>query len=189
MFLLKIFDFIKIYKPGFSYLNMGNLKSKRAQMQISFGMIFSIILVIVFLGFAFYAIKAFIGFQNDAKAGKFKNDLQNDINRIWQSSQSSELQEYVVPSNIDFVCFIDFSSDAKGENIAYYSELGRANYGTQNFAFYPVHFTGFESGELKNLDIEKTTLDSNPLCIKTNNGKVAITLKKEFGEALVTISK
>ncbi len=163
---------------------------KKAQMQISFGMIFSIILIIVFLGFAFYAIKTFLGFQDESKAGKFIDDLRSDIDRIWNSAVSSERGEYFVPSGADFVCFIDFSSDAGGENSFLYSEIKNGvDYVNSNFAFYPVEFTGFESAEIEHLDIEKTTVDENPLCIKTSNGKVSFILKKDYGENLVTIAK
>ena len=165
------------------------MQNKRGQTEMSFGMIFSIILVIVFLGFAFYAIKTFLAFQDSAKAGRFFDQIQVDIDRIWKSSQSSEQQEYVVPSGADFVCFIDFSSDAKGENSIFYSELERADYRSENLVFYPVEFTGFESKEISHINIEETTAGENPLCIKTSNGKVTLTLKKDFGEALVTISK
>jgi len=162
---------------------------KQAQMEMSFGMIFSIILIVVFLGFAFYAIKTFLSFQDNAKAGKFYDQIQGDIDRIWKSSQSSEQQEYVVPSSADFVCFIDFSSGEKGADSVFYSELERINYGSENLAFYPVKFTGFESKEISHLNIEKTTENENPLCIKTSNGKVSLVLKKGFGEALVTVTK
>ena len=164
-------------------------KDKKGQVEMSFGMIFSIILIIVFLGFAFYAIKTFLAFQDSAKAGRFFDQVQGDVDRIWKSSQSSEQQMYSVQSGADFVCFIDFSSDAKGENSIFYSELERADYGSENLAFYPVEFTGFESKEMNHINIEETTAEENPLCIKTSNGKVALTLKKDFGEALVTISK
>lgn len=165
------------------------INNKRGQMQLPFGMIFSIILIVVFLGFAFYAIKTFLAFQDSAKAGKFFDDLQSDIDRIWKSSRSSEQQEYVIQSGAGFVCFIDFSSDAKGGNSIFYPELGRADYGGENLVFYPVKFNGFESKEINHINIEQTTDKENPLCIKTKNGKVSLFLKKDFGEALVTISK
>jgi len=165
------------------------MQNKRGQMQLSFGMIFSIILIVVFLGFAFYAIKTFLAFQDSAKAGKFFDEIQGDIDRVWKSSRSSEQQEYVVPSGADFVCFVDFSSDAKGENSIFYSELERADYGSENLVFYPVEFTGFESKEISHINIEETTAEENPLCIKTSNSRVALVLKKDFGEALVTIGK
>ena len=168
---------------------MKELNKKTGQMELSFGMIFSIILIVVFLVFAFYAIKTFLVFQDNAKAGRFYDQIQGDIDRVWKSSQSSEQQEYVVPSSADFVCFTDFSSDAKGGDNAFYSDLERTNYNSENLAFYPVKFTGFESKEINHMNIGKTTDENNPLCIKTSNGKVVLMLKKDFGEALVTVSK
>jgi len=164
------------------------LGQSRGQMQLSFEMIFSIILIVVFLGFAFYAIKTFLAFQDSAKAGKFFDEVQSDIDRVWRSSQSSEQQEYIVPSNADFVCFVDFSSDAKGGYSSFYFELEGAD-GDENLVFYPVEFTDFGSKGINHIDIEKTTNEENPLCIKTSNSKAALTLKKDFGEALVTIDK
>jgi hypothetical protein len=165
------------------------LGQSKGQMQLSFGMIFSIILIIVFLGFAFYAIKTFIGFSDSAKAGKFFDSFQSDIDRVWKSSFSSEQQEYFVPSYVNFICLIDFSSDAKGVNSALYPELKKANYGSENAVFYPVKFNNFESKELNHMDTGETTLDENPLCIETNSGKVIVGLNKDSGKALVTITK
>lgn len=164
------------------------LSKKSGQMEISFGMIFSIILIIIFLVFAFYAIRAFLNFQNDAKAGRFYDRIQEDINTIWRN-QGAEQQDYVVPSYVDFVCFVDFSSNSVGENSDFYSELKKAYSGSENLAFYPVKFTGFESKNIDHIDTVETTSGNNPLCIKSNNGKVSLTLKKDFGEALVTIER
>ena len=82
-------------------------QGKKAQMQISFGMIFSIILIVVFLGFAFYAIKTFISTGNNAKAGIFLDKIEGDIEQILKSSVavSSKPEEYLLPSFVDFVCF------------------------------------------------------------------------------------
>jgi hypothetical protein len=164
-------------------------KETKGQIELSFGMIFSIILIIIFLGFAFYAIKAFLGFQNNAKAGRFFDQVQSDTDRVWQSAQSSEQQDYVVPSYADLVCLIDFSSGAKGQKSGIYSELKKTRSGSENVVFYPVKFTGFESKELKHLDISKITENENPFCLNASNGKVSLTLKKDFGEALVTIER
>ena len=43
--------------------------------------------------------------------------------------------------------------------------------------------------EVKHIDIESTAQDENPLCFQNINGKVRFNLKKEFNEALVTITK
>ena len=141
------------------------------------------------MAFAFYAIRAFLGFQNDAKAGRFFDSLQADIDRVWKSSFSSEQQDYVVPSYANSVCFVDFSSGARGSQSVYYTELEKIGTGTENLVFYPIKYTGFESLELKHVDLLATTENENPFCIKTSNGKVFLVLKKDFGEALVTIKK
>ena len=165
-------------------------RGRKGQLKLSFGMIFSIFLIIIFLAFAFYAIKVFLGFQNSAKAGKFVSDLQSDVNRVWQSTQASELEEYPVPSGVDYVCFIDFSSDSRGENSVFYSEIKNGvDYINSNFAFYPVKYQEDWSGKIKNIDIQATTSEENPLCISVNNGKASLYLKRDYGEAQVTIAK
>ena len=80
---------------------------KRGQMKISFGMIFSIILIIIFISFAFFAIKKFIGIQDAMKIGQFGDQLQSDIDKLWRGSQGSQEVEYFIPSKIESVCFVD----------------------------------------------------------------------------------
>ena len=165
------------------------MKGKTGQQQISFGMIFSIILVIVFLGFAFYAIKTFLAAGDKAKAVKFLDDLQEEVTNAWENQASSETQEYILPGYVDFVCFVDFGSRSRGENSALFAELNRIGNNEENLGFYPVKYTGFESATINHINLEETTADENPLCIEARNGEVQITLKKDFGEALVTIEK
>jgi len=81
------------------------MKQKKGQMNISFGMIFSIILIIVFLGFAFLAIQKFLGFQNDVTEKKFYDALSQDVNQVWTSTKASKEVEYIIPRGITQVCF------------------------------------------------------------------------------------
>ena len=53
---------------------------KRGQMQMSFGMIFSIILIIVFISFAFYVIKKVLDAQRKAEIGLFIEKSNPDSN-------------------------------------------------------------------------------------------------------------
>ena len=66
---------------------------KRGQMKLSFGMIFSIILIIIFISFAFYAIQKFLSIQNSVQVGKFVNEFQQNVDKIWKGSQGSEKKE------------------------------------------------------------------------------------------------
>lgn len=164
-------------------------RGKNGQIKLSFGMIFSIILIIVFLAFAFYAIKTFLGIQNAAQTGKFINDLKSDIDRVWKSTESSEEREYVLPSKINYVCFVDFESSASGPRGDIYSELRFVYFGNENMMFYPLGSSDIDSTKIINIALSKITLDENPFCIENVRGKVKLTLVKEIGEALVTIKR
>ena len=168
------------------------LGQTRGQMKLSFGMIFSIILIITFIAFAFYAIQKFLDIQNAAQVAKFANDLQFDIDKIWKGSQGSQKKEYFLPSKIKYVCFIDYDplSSKKGPNENFYDELKQLFYETENLFFYPLGSDqGLGAKEIKHIDLEKTTENENPFCTKNIKGKVSIIIKKDFNEALVTLSK
>ena len=165
-------------------------KGKNGQIKLSFGMIFSIILIVIFLLFAFYAIKTFLKIQNTAQVGKFLNDLESDVDRIWKSAESSETKEYDLPSKIEYVCFVDFSSSATGTNSLLYNELKKGYYGDENLIFYPLFSSSnIDSTEIKNIDLEEITKNENPFCIDNIKGEVELSLVKEMDDAQVTITR
>lgn len=147
---------------------MGDKMSNKAQMQISFGMIFSIILIIAFLGFAFYAIKTFLGVQDSAKIATFRNSLQDDVDKIWKGTMSSQQVSYSLPSKIKQVCF------KKNQDV--------------NMFFAPENSVNLEPVNINHLDINKITGSGNSFCVDNKNGKVSMTLEKKYGEDLVTIT-
>jgi len=162
-------------------------------MKLSFGMIFSIILIIIFIAFAIYTINIFLGIQKSATTGKFFNDVQRDVDKVWKSAESLEDFEYILPGGIESVCFVDFSSDRIGIAENLYDDLERISFREGNFVLYPTGEielgSDFGSAEIENLDLEKTTEEENPLCFKGSSGKVKITLTKDFSESLVTVVK
>jgi hypothetical protein len=161
---------------------------KKGDFSISFGMIFSIILIIIFIIFAFWAIQKFLGIQNSAEAGKFVGDLQADIDKIWKGSEGSQQQEYFIPSKVKYVCFADYISDARGKNLNFFKDLNPAFNGEENLFFFPIgSANGLDSVTLKHIDLGNTTAVDNPLCFDNIKGKVHLTIKKSFGEALVRI--
>ena len=84
--------------------------TKRGALQISFGMLFSVILIVAFIVVAFYAINVFLNLQKCSEMGLYKSDLQSAVDRAWLSEEASEIFEAKVPSNIDFACFSFFSN-------------------------------------------------------------------------------
>lgn len=140
------------------------INKKRGGINLSFGMIFSIILVVVFLAIAFYAIKKFLDFQNDLKIEQFKDNLQKDIDDLWRSSKGDYEGKYSLPAKVQSVCFRD---DAY-----------------ENLVFSPNTITG---KLINHIDIGKTLGETSSLCFNNVNGKVDILMTKDFGDNLVTL--
>jgi hypothetical protein len=165
---------------------------KRGQMQLSFGMIFSIILIIIFLGFAFFAIKKFLSLQDGIKLGQFKDDLQGDADKLWKGSQGSQKVEYFLPSKIKFVCFADYvnPNSGIGQHEEKYNEMKQVFFETENLIFYPVGSAeGLDATTIKHIDLAKITESENPFCIPNTDGKVKMTIGKKYGETQITIDR
>jgi hypothetical protein len=141
---------------------------KRGQMNLSFGMIFSIILIIIFLAFGFYAITKFLELQDSIQVEQFLSDVQDDVNTMWKSPQGSREVGYSLPSKIDSVCFFDYD---EFENLKFTSERI------------------ISGGKINNIDIESISDRGNPLCIENIGGKVKMIISKNYGEMLITIGR
>ena len=161
-------------------------------MKLSFGMIFSIILIIIFVSFSVYAIQKFLDIQNSVQVVKFTDDFQNDINQMWKSSKGSQIKEYTLPKGVDFVCLADYSSgeSGRGSYEDLFEKLKTVYYEDENLFFYPVGSAqGFNSKNMENIDLEAIVNQENPFCIKSVNGKVSLIIKKDFSEVLVNINR
>ena len=157
-------------------------------MKLSFGMIFSIILIIVFMIFSFYAIQKFLGMQKAIQIGQFVDGLKSNVDKMWNAPKGSDEFEYFLPKKIESVCFVDYSSPKKGVNQELYQELKQFYYEYENLFFYPGGSAeGLNAVEIEHIDIEKITAKENPFCIENIKGKVKMTLKKDYGEALVMV--
>ncbi len=141
-------------------------KNRKGELNLSFGMIFSIILIIAFIVFAFYAIKKFLDFQDTINIEKFKDDLQADIDNLWRSSDGSQEVEYNLPRKITAVCF----ENDDYENLYFESERIWAG------------------KKINHIDIIATLDGEDSACFENINGKVKMTIKKDFSDVLVTIS-
>lgn len=155
----------------------------RGQMKLSFGMIFSILLIIVFLGFGIFAIIKLLGMQDATQILNFKTDLQEDVDTIWKSSKGSQEVSYSLPEAIEEVCFF-YGEDLENK----YDDFVLLRMGSENMGFYPFGSAeGNDVTRINNIDIEEMTFDRNPKCFQVNKGKVSMTLSKDYGDALVSI--
>ena len=146
------------------------MKNKKAAMEISFGMIFSIILIIIFIAFAIYGVSKFLNLQKSIQTKTFANDLNFDIDKLWKS-QGSQPVVYTLPVNVEKVCF----SEDKFEN-----DLNMEIKGEKSIETYDIIHAklseDFSSGKGGN-------------CVFVEKGKIALQLEKNRGEALVVIGK
>ena len=136
-------------------------------MKLSFGMIFSIILIIIFISFAFYAILKFLDLQDSIKIEQFKDNLQNDVDKMWKGSQGEREVDYSLPSKIESICF----KEDEYENLFFRSDKF------------------IEGGKIEHIDIDKILGTKDSFCIENKNNKIKMIIKKDYGEALVTIEK
>lgn len=141
--------------------------NSRGQLKISFGMIFSIILVIVFLAFGFFAIQKFIGIQDDLKMKKLTEDFQSDISNLLKSEQGSKMVEYPVLKDVESICFIRKRGDRFETQITQDGMIRELN--------------------IKGIDYQNTIRDRSSVCAKSVDNKIKFLLEKEYGEPLVTV--
>lgn len=133
--------------------------NKRGQLHLSFGVIFSIVLIIIFLAFGFYAITKFIELQRTIEVKKFLEDFQEDVNKMWKGTQGSQELTYSLPKKISSVCF----EEDEFQNLEFISK------------------DIFEGDKIENLKIEE------PFCVENIEGKISFTIVKDYGETLVQI--
>ncbi len=163
---------------------------RKAQINLSFGMIFSIILIIIFLAFAFYAISKFLNIQKAAKTAQFVDAFRADVGRMWKSSSGSQRIEYKLPGSVEYVCLADFSSQNTGTKREIYDTLRTVYFNDENLFFYPVGSGGaVDSARIDNINLPVITAGENPYCINNVDGKISLTIKKGLNDALVTVTK
>lgn len=171
---------------------------KRGQslMGMSFGTIFSIILIIFIVITAFYTIRYFLSLNKCSEIGFFYDDLQTEINKGWKSTSVYEGNfegklggTGFSRNKIKSVCFGNLSVDLSdsglqqihGEIEDSYSGPGRAN-----IFIYPPETAcegDLASNIIYNVDIEKF------FCVDLNEGVATVHLNTDTRDTLVTVRK
>ncbi|MFA5953858.1 MAG: hypothetical protein WC812_04660 [Candidatus Pacearchaeota archaeon] len=156
------------------------MKNKRGYLEISFGMIFTIILIIAFIAFAFYAIQKFIFFQKDSQYRLFLEDFKSDVDKMWKTTSGSQEVSYRLPSSIKQVCITRSCSDLGFEYNCYSPDDNLVFNSSKN---------NFESTYISNLDIEKILGSKKVYCFDVIDNQVSMTLIKEYNSDKVLVLK
>jgi hypothetical protein len=154
---------------------------KRGQMKLSFGMIFSIFLIIAFIVFAFFAIQKFLGTKDQLQHKQFIGDFQSDVDKMWKSSQGSQDVSYSLPNSIKEVCLTVKCGDL-GLKFSCYSL-------DDNLVFNSTK-KNFDSTYISHLDMDNifTEDEGRIKCFKVTDGKVHMRLIKKYNENNVGVA-
>lgn len=152
---------------------------KRGQMKLSFGMIFSIFLIIAFIVFAFFAIQKFLGTKDQLQHKQFIEDFQSDVDKMWKSSQGSQDVSYSLPNSIKEVCLTVRCGDLGLEFSCYSSD--------DNLVFNSTK-KNFDSTYISHLDMENLFTTGSIKCFKVTEGKIHMRLIKNYNENSVGVA-
>jgi len=160
---------------------------RSGQIQVSFGMIFSIIIVIATVAVGFYVINYFLNLSSCTKAGMFWDSLGDEVDKAWKSDMTQKVFQGAVPSGVKYVCFGNFSltpeNNVTTRNI--FSELEEFGETDKNAFMYPPE----KACEVGFYDLKHTRSD-NFFCVPAKSGVVNFKISFESSKsALVTLSK
>lgn len=161
---------------------------KRGQVQMSFGMIFSIIVIIAIVAIASYVIINFLRLGKCTEIGLFYDELKREVNKAWQSTIYRDVfNKGKLPSGIEYVCFGELNKGYGGreykEQFDFLSRYMRQDknvfvYPTQNACDSNLAFLKLEHIEIMEF-----------FCVPVVDGKVSIKMEKDEFDALVKLSR
>ena len=161
------------------------MKKKGQQvMGMSYGMIFALILIAIFIVMAFMGIKSFLSFGRTSSVGLFYNELQEEINDVWMSQSSADHFKIDLPEGVRKVCFANLSAKITNQGEEYELIKDFFIYEANLFLFPPGASEGMEWKLMDHIDIGRITAKNNPNCIDVGNG---LTIRKDFYDKLVWI--
>lgn len=162
---------------------MGSKKGQQA-VGMSFGMIFALFLIVVFISIAFIAVKFFFDFGETASIGGFYQDLQEDINTAKKGQQSDSDFEIDLPSGIDSICFANLSAAITNPGPDYDAIEIYEGLDSNLFLVPPEKAGDLERKKITGINISKTTQGANPYCVETD---FDLRIRKDFYDRLVWI--
>jgi hypothetical protein len=165
------------------------MKNKRGQFQISFGVIFSLFLIGVFVFVAVYIIAIFLGWGDQIKTGIFINDFENEVREYWRAPGGGEktVRFELKSEEITHICFFNPELEQFGPYEEQYEEIKSSFSVEENFYFYPRRYAQPNSAVIKHIDME--AFNANPYCIESVENVFKVKMKKTESDFLVKISR
>jgi hypothetical protein len=161
--------------------------NKRGQLDISFSMIFTILIIIVTIAVASYVIFKFVNLNKCQQITTFYSDFDKEVRNAYSSGLYEGNRTYLLDKGIKAVCFGNLSqttlTKADSEIQKILAETGNERH---NMFFYP-------SGEACDYKFRSKKQDfivmDKFFCIPTNNGRLTIKMIKGEEDLFVKLSK
>lgn len=159
-------------------------KNKKGAISLSFGFIFSIIMIAAIIAVAFYAISFFLNLGRCADVSLFVRDLQENVDGAWSSEISKETFIVTVPRGIKSICFWDEAGENSGEEFREIKEFLRMD--RNNMFFYPPeNACDFPATKIDHIDVSELGW----YCFPAEKNEVKIRLEKDSDNPLVVVKK
>ncbi|MFH1307921.1 MAG: hypothetical protein ABIH72_03645 [archaeon] len=163
------------------------MRGKRGDMQLPFGMIFSIFLIVLFVIIAFIAINHFLELRKCTQIASYMGDLKDSVDIVWKSPSSSQEFSGYMPKDIDYLCFVDFSKASTNKKDIF-DELKRYDiYEASVYLYPPEQACNLPYYYIPDINISKITNRLNPYCIENIDSKISFRIEKGYYERLVCI--
>ncbi len=165
--------------------------NKRGAIELSFGMIFSIIIMIAIIGVAIYAISTFLSIGKTSQLAMFHQKFQENVEEVWASSITNKVASFNIPSSVEFVCFGTLDGDSYNSDFEdEYKELKKYSSGfeqknTNRFLYPPGKSKEFAYKKIAKIDLSEIIDEFD--CFEAEKGVVKIRLVKEEFSPLVRI--
>ena len=159
------------------------LKKGQSVFGMSFGVIFSLILIIAIITVGIIVIINFLDVRDCGQIKLFVDDFQDAVDSAWRSEELTKVFQSRL-DNIEFVCFFDTGKNLNGNFI----DIGKdiSDYSDENMFLYPMKNACVPNHKIEHLNIGEITFENNPYCLKAD-GEIIIEIEKEMGEGLVKI--
>lgn len=160
--------------------------NKKADTSLPFTWIFALILIVAFILAAMYGINSFLRFGTCSQIGLGMENFQKRVNDAYQSS-SSDIEITIQIPAVEKICFMNFSKPVTGD-LDVYQEISIYEFQDANTFLYPTgKACDMAYKKIKYLDLETTTVTSNPMCFDFVKGETTVRLKKELYARAVAV--
>ncbi len=154
-------------------------------MGMPFGMIFAILLIVVFVVVAFIAVDYFLDIGDASSVGLFYRELQGGVNDALSGQSSAVNFDIDLPSGIEKVCFANLSATITRPGADYDQIRNYDVYRANTFLVPPEKAENMQWKLIEHINLEKITAQGNPYCVEVSKG---LRIEKDFYDKLVMIS-